>query len=99
MPRGDVYDEQFELRLARVVLAMKDVVPCAQQPSLSSLKTGMDRIWTRSLACRSEALNFTSSASVEMKGQTTEVQALAGSCRVHVMYDLILGLYEQAGSC
>ena len=78
---------------------MKDVVPRAQQPSLSSLKTGMDRIWTRSLACRSEALNFASLAPVEMKGRVGEEQALAGSCRGLVMHDLILGLYEQVGSC
>ena len=78
---------------------MKDVVPHAQQPSLSSLKLEMDRIWTRSFACRSEALNFTSSVPVEMKGRPAEVQALAGSCIGLVMHDLILGLYEQAGSC
>ena len=71
---------------------MKDVVPCTQQPSLSSLKTGMDRIWMRSLACRSEALNFASSALVEMKGRVTGEQALAGSRRGLVMHDLILGL-------
>ena len=78
---------------------MKDVVPRAQQPSLSSLKTGMDRIWTRSLAYRSEALNFASSSPVEMKGRVAGEQALASSCRGLVMHDLILGLYEQAGSC
>ena len=78
---------------------MKDVVPRAQQPSLSSLKTGMDRIWTRSLAYRGEALNFAGSASVEMKGRVAGEQALASSCRGLVMHDLILGLYEQVGSC
>ncbi|XXG79937.1 hypothetical protein AAC387_Pa09g0900 [Persea americana] len=78
---------------------MKDVVPRAQQWSLSSLKTGMDKIWMRSLACRSEALNFASSAPVEMKGRVAGEQALAGSCRGPMMHDMILGLYEQAGSC
>ena len=78
---------------------MKDVVLRAQQQSLSSLKTDMDRIWTRSLACRSEALNFASSAPVEMKGRVAEEQALEDSCRGLVMYDLILGLYEQVSSC
>ena len=70
---------------------MKDMVPRAQQPSLSSLKIGMDRIWMLSLACRSEALNFVSSAPVEMKGRVAGEQALAGSCRGLVMHDLILG--------
>ena len=73
-------------------LAMKDGVPCAQQPRLSSLKTGMDRIFMRSFACHSEALNFASSAPVEIKGRVAGKQALAGSCRGHVMHDLILGL-------
>ncbi|XXG53151.1 hypothetical protein AAC387_Pa03g1298 [Persea americana] len=77
---------------------MKDVVPRAQQPSLSFLKTAIDRIWTQCLACRSEALNFASSALVEMKGQVAGEQALAGSCRGLVMHDLILGLYEQGGA-
>ncbi|XXG82703.1 hypothetical protein AAC387_Pa10g0601 [Persea americana] len=76
---------------------MKDVVPRAQQPSLFSLKTAMDRIWTRSLACRSKALNFASSAPVEMKGRVAGEQALAGSCRGLLTHNLILGLYEQAG--
>ena len=71
---------------------MKDVVPRVQQQSLSSLKLSMDRIWTRSFAHRNEALNFASSAPVEMKGLLAGVQALANSCRGLVMYDLILGL-------
>ena len=71
---------------------MKDVVPCAQQPSMSPLKLGMDRIWTRSFACRSEALNFASSAPVEMKGRAVGEHAMAGSCGGLVMHDLILGL-------
>ena len=93
MPHGDVYDKQFVLQLAfGWALAMKDVVPRTQQPSLSSLKLGMERIWTRSFACHNEALNFACSALVKMKGQTAGVQALAGSCRGLVMHDLSLGL-------
>ena len=63
------------------------------------MKTGVDRIWTQSLACRSEALNFASSSPIEMKGRVAGEQALVGSCRGLVMYDLILGLYEQADLC
>ena len=59
----------------------------------------MDKIWTRSLPYRSEALNLVSLAPVEMKGHVAGEQALAGSCQGLVMHDLILGLYEQAGLC
>ena len=71
---------------------MKDGVLRAQRPRLSYLKFVMDRILKRPLTCRSEALNFMSSAPVEMKGRTAGVQALVGFCRGIVIQDLLLGL-------
>lgn len=51
-------------------LAMKDVLPQWQQPSLYFLKLGMDIIMTWSFACQRDALTFFSSASVETSGRT-----------------------------
>ena len=54
-------------------LVMKDVLPRAQQPSLSPLKHGMDRIRTRFFAYRSDALNFLSLAPAGTKGRAEGV--------------------------
>ncbi|XXG47279.1 hypothetical protein AAC387_Pa02g1947 [Persea americana] len=57
----------------------------------------MDRIWMRSFACRSEALNFASSAPVEMKGQVAGEQALAVT-RSRVVFCFLAVAVSSTGS-